>query len=139
MNIGVLNGFTLFAGMVGNGDKRCVGVDNSESVAAPGGRFMKRFHRLRTECHEFHAVSYEEYFDRVHRGPIGFYVYDADHSYEAQLRNLLLAEPFFSDCCLVMIDDANAPQVRQATQDFLSRSSNRYETLLDVRTRPIGI
>jgi len=134
VNIGVLHGFTLFAGMVGNRDKRCVGVDNSERVAAPGGPFMKRFHRLRSECQEFHAVSYEEYFDRVHRGPIGFYVYDADHGYEHQLRNLLLAERFFSDRCLVMIDDANAPQARQATQDFLSRSTDRYETLLDVRT-----
>ena len=134
VNIGVLNGFTLFAGMVGNGDKRCVGVDNSERVAAPDGPFLKRFQRLRTERHEFHAVSYEEYFERVHRGPIGFYLYDADHGYEHQLRNLLLAERFFSDRCLVMIDDTNAPQVRQATQDFLSRSTHRYETLLDVRT-----
>jgi len=134
VNIGVLNGFTLFAGMVGNGEKRCVGVDNSERVAAPAGPFLKRFHRLRTERHEFHAVSYEEYFERVHRGRIGFYLYDADHGYEHQLRNLLLAEPFFSDRCVIMIDDANAPQVRQATQDFLSRSAHRYETLLDVRT-----
>lgn len=134
VNIGVLNGFTLFAGMVGNGDKRCVGVDNSERVAAPAGPFLKRFQRLRTERHEFHAVSYEDYFERVHRGRIGFYLYDADHGYEHQLRNLLLAEPFFSDRCVIMIDDANAPQVRQATQDFLARSPHRYETLLDVRT-----
>ena len=65
---------------------------------------------------------------------IGFYLYDADHSYEHQLRNLRLAEPFFTDDCLVMIDDTNAEPVRRATLDFVAASGNRYETLLDVRT-----
>lgn len=134
VNVGVLNGFTLFAGMVGNPGKRCVGVDHSERVASPSGPFLRRFRRLRSEHHHFHAVSYEEYFDRVHRGPIGFYLYDADHGYDHQLRNLLQAERFFADDCVVMVDDANAPQVRRATLDFMSRSPHRYETLLDVRT-----
>ena len=135
VNIGVLNGFTLFAGMVGNPGKRCVGVDNSERVAAADGPFLRRFRRLRSDYHEFHPISYEDYFARVHRGEIGLYLYDADHSYEHQLRNLQLAEPFFAPGCVVMIDDANASPVRRATQDFLSRSANRFETLLDVRTR----
>ena len=135
LNIGVLNGFTLFAGMVGNGDKRCIGVDNSERVAAPRGPFLRRFHALKSERHAFHPVSYEDYFARVHQGEIGFYLYDADHSYEHQLHNLVLAEPFFAAGCLVMIDDANAPHVRRATEDFLRGSKHRYETLLDVRTR----
>jgi len=134
LNIGVLNGFTLFAGMVGNPDAICIGVDNGPRTVSPDGPFLKRFHQLKSGRHQFHGMGYEEYFARVHRSPIGFYLYDADHSYEHQLLNLRLAEPFFSDDCLVLIDDTNATPVRQATLDFLASTRNRYETLLDVRT-----
>jgi hypothetical protein len=134
LNIGVLHGFTLFAGMAGNPDKICIGVDNGPRTIAPDGPFMRRFRRWKSEQHRFYAMGYEEYFARVHRDPIGFYLYDADHSYDHQLQNLRLAEPYFTEHCVVMIDDANAAPVRQATLDFLGSSRNRYETLLDVRT-----
>jgi hypothetical protein len=135
LNIGVLNGFTLFAGMVGNPDAVCIGVDNGPRTVSPDGPFLRRFHQLKSDRHRFHGMGYEEYFARVHRDPIGFYLYDADHSYEHQLLNLRLAEPFFTDDCLVLIDDTNADPVRRATLDFLASTRNRYETLLDVRTR----
>ena len=134
LNIGVLNGFTLFAGMVGNPATRCIGVDNGPRTVSPEGPFLRRFRQLKSDRHEFHGIGYEEYFARVHRDPIGFYLYDADHSYDNQLRNLRLAEPFFSDDCFVLIDDTNAAPVRQATLDFLASARHRYETLLDVRT-----
>jgi hypothetical protein len=134
LNIGVLHGFTLFAGMVGNPDTVCIGVDNGPRTCAADGPFLRRFRRMQTAHHQFHAMGYEEYFARAHRGPIGFYLYDADHSYEHQLLNLRLAEPFFTDDCLVLIDDTNAAPVRNATMDFVAASANRYETLLDVRT-----
>lgn len=134
LNIGVLHGFTLFAGMAGNPDRICVGVDNGPRTTAPDGPFMRRFRRWRSERHQFHAMGYEEYFARVHSGPIGFYLYDADHSYEHQMKNLGLAEPYFTEQCVILIDDANAAPVRQATLDFMAGSRYRYETLLDVRT-----
>jgi len=134
VNIGVLNGFTLFAGMVGNPDTLCVGVDNGPRTVSPDGPFLRRFQQLKSDRHRFHGMGYEEYFARVHRDPIGFYLYDADHGYEHQLLNLRLAEPFFTDDCVVLIDDTNAAAVRAATLDFLAASGNRYETLLDVRT-----
>ena len=92
LNIGVLHGFTLFAGMVGNADALCIGVDNGPRTVSPDGAFLRRFQQLKSDRHEFHGMGYEEYFARVHRSPIGFYLYDADHSYEHQLLNLRLAE-----------------------------------------------
>ena len=135
LNIGVLHGFTLFAGMAGNAGKTCIGVDNGPRTMSPEGPFLRRFQRLKSDRHHFFGMGYVDYFQRAHRDPIGFYLYDADHSYEHQLLNLRLAEPFFTERCVVLIDDTNADPVRRATLDFLAQSRNRYETLLDVRTR----
>jgi len=135
VNVGVWYGFTLLAGIVGNPDKKCVGVDNFSQFGGPRNAFLARFEHLKGENHFFHDMDYVEYFSRVHRDPIGFYIYDGGHEYEDQLKGLLLAEPFFSKNCVVLVDDTNWPEPRQATLDFISRSANQYRVLLDVTTR----
>jgi hypothetical protein len=79
-------------------------------------------------------MDYKDYFAGVHRESIGFYIYDGEHSYQNQLDGLRVAEPFFAPGCLVMVDDTNDPEPRQATADFVKASSNKYETILDVTT-----
>ncbi|UCE19732.1 MAG: class I SAM-dependent methyltransferase [Gemmatimonadota bacterium] len=134
LNIGVWKGYTLFAGMVGNESKVCIGVDNFSQFGSPRGYFLEKFRKLKSENHYFFEMSYEKYFEQVHRSNIGFYIYDGHHGYENQLNNLLVAEQFFSDGCIVMIDDTNFSQVRKATQDFIATSKNTYEILVDART-----
>lgn len=135
VNVGVWYGFTLLAGIVGNPDKKCVGVDNFSQFGGPRSAFLARFEHLKSENHFFHDMDYGEYFSRVHRDPIGFYIYDGGHEYRDQLRGLQLAEPFFSKNCVVLVDDTNWPEPRKATLDFISGSANQYRILLDVTTR----
>ncbi len=134
LSIGVWNGFTFLSGMVNNPTKKCIGVDNFSEFGEPKEDFLARFHRYKSTCHHFFEMDYEKYFTDVHKDRIGFYIYDGEHSYENQLKGLKIAEPFFADECVVLIDDTNIPKVHRATTDFISQSRNRYKVLLDQKT-----
>jgi hypothetical protein len=138
VNVGVWHGFTLLAGMAGNPDRRCIGVDNFSQFDGPRAAFYDRFRRLRSPRHTFYDMDYREYFADVHEGPIGFYLYDGDHGYEDQRLGLELAEPFFGEHCLVLVDDTNVDEPRQATLDFIDRSHSTWRILLDRRTHANG-
>lgn len=134
VNVGVWNGYTLLAGMLGNEDKTCVGVDNFSEFGGPRDAFLGNFEKLRSRKHAFHEMDYGAYFASVHSGTMGFYIYDAAHDYENQLKGLQAAEPFFSEDCFVLVDDTNWDEPHQATLEFMEESSNTYELLLDVKT-----
>ncbi|MBV8098395.1 MAG: class I SAM-dependent methyltransferase [Verrucomicrobia bacterium] len=134
VNVGVWNGFTLLSGMVGNPGKRCIGVDNFSEFGGPREQFLGRFNAYKSESHEFFDADYRAYFESVHTGEIGFYIYDGNHSYENQLLGLKLAEPFFGSGAVVLVDDTNGSEPRQATLDFIHQSANKYEILRDTNT-----
>jgi len=134
VNVGVWKGFTLFAGMAGNARKKCIGVDNFSEFGGPREEFFGSFEAYRSPEHAFFEMDCDKYFSEVHRDPIGFYMYDGEHSYESQLKGLQIAEPYFSDNCIILVDDTNWDTARQATLDFAKNSSGRYETLLDAGT-----
>lgn len=139
VNVGVWHGFTLLAGMCDNPEKICIGIDNfsqfkEEGYANPRESFLERFNRYRSPHHHFYEMDYREYFSRIHRGLIGFYLYDGDHEYDHQLQGLLVAEPFFAEDCIILVDDTNSEAPRQATLDFVSQSLSSYRILLDRKT-----
>lgn len=134
LNVGVWNGYTLLAGMLGHRDKRVVGVDNFSEFKGPREAFLQEFAKHKGERHVFYDMSYEDYFAREHRGDIGLYYYDGEHSYENQLRGLVSASPFFSERCHVLVDDTNWEAPRKATFDFLEQSDQGFEVLVDERT-----
>lgn len=135
VNVGIWNGFSFLCGLAGNPDRRCIGIDNySELVRRPREAFKARFEERKGPAHEFFDMDYEDYFATRHRDPIGLYFYDGDHAYEHQLRGLEIAEPFFSEDCVVLVDDSNWDAPRDATLDFIARSERDYEVLLDART-----
>ena len=138
LNIGVWNGFTLLAGMAENGDKTCIGVDDFSHKNSPRHVFLKRFDRLRGEGHEFYEADFREYFANTHKQPLGLYLFDGPHTYEDQLDGLTLAEPYFARGCVVLVDDTNWPQVREANLDFIKQSPFEYRMLLDVQTPRTG-
>ena len=43
VNVGVWHGFTLLAGMIGNREKICIGIDNFSEFGGPRAEFRKRF------------------------------------------------------------------------------------------------
>lgn len=138
VNVGVWNGFTLLAGMAGNPEKVCVGVDNFSQFGGPRDAFLERFSRLKSRHHRFYDMGYEEYFRNVHQGPIGLYIYDGEHSYHNQLMGLRIAEPFFSRGGVVLVDDTNAEEPRRATYDFMAKSEHKYNVLFEATTSGNG-
>jgi hypothetical protein len=134
VNVGVWHGFSLLSGMIDNASKRCVGVDNFAWFGKPREAFFERFNKYKSSNHYFYEMDYLENFSKVHKDPIGFYVYDGPHGYDAQLRGLHAAEPFFSQNCIIVIDDTNWDEPRRAAMDFISQSSYQYGILLDRAT-----
>ncbi|MBI3860646.1 MAG: class I SAM-dependent methyltransferase [Planctomycetia bacterium] len=138
LNVGVWNGFTFLAGMASNPHKLCIGVDNFSHNNSPRTSFLKRFNRARSPKHVFREGDFREYFAAQHKETLGLYLFDGPHTYDDQLDGLTLAEPFFGRGCLVLVDDTNWPQVRQANLDFIARSPFEYRMLLDVQTPRTG-
>ena len=134
VNVGAWHGFTFLSGIVNNPDRRCVCIDNFSQFGGPREEFLARFEAVKSERHAFFEVDYEQYFAATHQGPIGCYIYDGEHSYRNQLRGLETAEPFFTPGCVVLVDDTNQEEPRQATCDFMARRPGQYEVLLDKRT-----
>jgi Methyltransferase domain/Glycosyl transferase family 2 len=134
VNVGVWHGFTFLAGMLGNPRRACVGIDNFSDFGGPRERFMGRFEELKGPAHAFYEMDYREYFEQLHREPIGVYLYDGNHEYENQQRGLEIAEPYFADGCIVLVDDTNWQPPRDATIDFVAESEREYELLLDCTT-----
>lgn len=134
VNVGVWHGFTFLSAIISDPQKRCIGVDNFSEFGSPREAFFKRFDRYRRAHHSFYEMDCLEYFSKVHKGLIGFYVYDGNHDYKNQLKGLQAAEPFFSENCIILIDDANYDGVRQVTADFISSSSYEYRIILDRTT-----
>lgn len=138
VNVGVWNGFTFLAGMAGNADKRCIGVDDFSEFGGPKEAFLARFERRRGPRHAFHEMDYRAYFAERHEGPIGVYLYDGEHGYDNQRKGLETAERFFAPGCVIVVDDTNLPEPRQATMDFIGARPNQYRVLLDRTTAANG-
>ena len=134
VNVGVWHGFTLLAGMARNPGKRCVGVDNFSAFGGPRAQFLERFGAHKSPVHHFYEMDYQDYFSRVHSGPIGLYMYDGEHGYDNQIQGLRIAEQFFSAGCVLLIDDTNWEAPRRAVMDFIADSRHQYRVLLDKTT-----
>jgi hypothetical protein len=135
VNVGTWQGFSLFCGMAGNPDKVCVGIDNFSQFSTEGLKmeFLEKFNKLKSGCHFFYEEDYREYFSGL-KSKIGFYIYDGDHSRENQCEGLLVAEPFFSDDCIILVDDMNVDDVVNGTTDFLKKTKWKYEQIFTVQT-----
>jgi len=134
VNVGVWHGFTLLSGMIGNAEKTCIGIDNFSGFDSPSEITTARFEKYKSARHFLYKMDYRAYFAEHHRGQIGLYLYDGDHSYDNQLHGLRVAEPYFSEHCCILVDDTNREEPRQATLDFMKASAGKYQILLDQNT-----
>jgi len=138
VNVGLWNGYTFFAGLIGNELKKCIGVDNFSEFGGPKEAFLSRFNKIKSEKHYFYEMDYRDYFKNNHQDKIGVYIYDGEHSYKNQLEGLRMAEPFFSDDCLIIIDDTNKKDPRNGTMDFINQSKYKYSIIFDQKTAHNG-
>jgi predicted O-methyltransferase YrrM len=121
VEVGVYHGASLIAAMLGNEDRRFIGIDgftfrdaSLEKVEANLAHFGLRRPEL--------VVG--DVFELVPGGaldgtPVGVWYYDAAHSYEAQLEGLRIAEPHLVPGALMIVDDTDWEQVDRAMDDYL--------------------
>lgn len=133
LNIGTWYGYSLFAGMVGNEGKRCIGVDSFEQFDHPRAACLQRFAELRSDRHTFHAMDWRRYLAEKHAEKIGVLFYDATHDEKNQYEALLQCDPWIVAGGIVLIDDTNWGGPRDGTQRFL-REHRNYELLCDMPT-----
>jgi hypothetical protein len=134
VNVGVWNGFTFLAAMAGNDERTCIGVDNFSEFGGPKEQFLERFVARRTPGHRFFDQDYVDFFAAGLDRPLGVYLYDGEHSYENQYRGLMIADPFYADDAIVLVDDTNLDRAREATLQFTRDSRLEWEVVFERRT-----
>jgi|TARA_B110001452_G_scaffold37690_1_gene28843 hypothetical protein len=136
VNIGVWKGFSLIAGMI-NTNCSVYGNDNFSQFDGPKKEFTNKFNLLKNEeRHFFYECDYKVFFkdyDKLKK-PINFYYYDGEHSYKNQFENLIIAKDYFKSGTIILVDDVNFQEVEAGTKDFISKYSNDYRILQDIKT-----
>ena len=131
VEIGVFHGASLIAAMLGNEDKRFVGVDSF-------GFREATLEKVHENLAEFGLTPPEivvgDAFELVPAGAlgdvtIGVWYYDAAHSYEAQVEGLRIAEPWLAPGALVIVDDTDWDDVERAMDDYLTQQSRARRIL----------
>lgn len=136
LNIGVWKGFSFFAGLAGNADRRSIGVDDFSQFDGPRAEFLAAFERLRGPNDSFAEADFRDYLTRLHDGSkVGFYFYDGPHEYQDQLDALELVEPYLVPGSVILVDDTDQDAPRRATMDFLASRSDRYALVADRSSR----
>ena len=141
LNVGTWCGWSLFSGILGNPEKKCIGVDNFSNNIPDKAKpiFFNRYSLLKNELSEFHEMDYLDYFKSLHADKkIGVYFYDGDHAYEHQYEGLRTAHPHLARGSYILVDDTNGNGwPYNATLQFI-KENPEYSIVLDVSTAENG-
>lgn len=126
LEIGVFQGLTLVSTALEAPGLACFGVDNFATLD-PGGENraivddrINRFGARNAELiNSDFEVALESLGNHIGDRRVGIYLVDGPHDYRSQLICLTLAQPFLHENAVIIIDDANYPDVRWSTRDFL--------------------
>ena len=132
LNIGAYRGFSTVSGMI-NTSCEVHSVDNFSEFDGPEEILLRNFNTFKKSNHFFHKMDYLKFLENWNK-KINFYIYDANHSYEDQYKNLEIAKNFFDKDCLIYIDDFNLKEVVDATKDFLSKYRNEFKIIKEQYT-----
>jgi predicted O-methyltransferase YrrM len=122
VEVGVFHGASLIAAMLGNEDKRFMGIDSFAFRDATREKVETNLARFGLDVPE---LVVGDAFELVPSGAlgdtaIGVWYYDAAHSYEAQVEGLRIAEPWLAPGALVIVDDTDWEHVDRAMDDYLA-------------------
>jgi predicted O-methyltransferase YrrM len=121
VEVGVFHGASLISAMLGNEDKRFVGID---SFAFRDATLEKVEANLAHYGLRRPELLVGDAFELVPGGAlgdtaIGVWYYDASHSYEAQVDGQRIAEPLLVPGALVVVDDTDWDDVSRAMDDYV--------------------
>jgi predicted O-methyltransferase YrrM len=122
VEVGVFHGASLIAAMLGNEERRFVGIDDFGLRGGSLGKLEANLDRFGLPRPE---ILVGDAFELVRGGalagaPVGVWYYDALHTYDAQLEGLRIAEPLLAPGALVIVDDTDWAQVERALNDYLA-------------------
>ncbi len=131
VEVGVYRGASLVAAMLGNGERRFVGIDDfrmRDGSVEEVEQNLERFGLPRP------TLLVGDVFELAPAGalretPVGVWYYDALHTYEAQLEGLRVAEPWLVPGALVIVDDTDWEQVGRAMDDYLAEQPRAHRVL----------
>jgi hypothetical protein len=126
LEVGVFQGLTLVSTSLDAPELPCYGIDNFR-ILDPEKENLKivedRMDKFKTANAKLINMDFEGALETLeeHIGErkVGLYLVDGPHDYRSQLVCLLLAKRHLHDRAIIVIDDANYPEVRMATRDFL--------------------
>jgi predicted O-methyltransferase YrrM len=131
VEVGVFHGASLIAAMLGNEDKRFIGVDSFVFRGASLEKVQENLTRFGLTPPQ---VLVGDAFELVPAGAlgdvrIGVWYYDAAHAYEAQVRGLRIAEPLLARGALLVVDDTDWDHVARAMDDYLAEQPRARRVL----------
>jgi predicted O-methyltransferase YrrM len=126
LEIGVFQGLTLVSTALEAPKLACFGIDNFATLDPEG----KNQSIVRERIKHFganNATLIDSDFEEALKGlgaylknyKVGIYFIDGPHDYRSQLMCLMLIKPFLHKNAVIIVDDANYPDVRWSTKDFL--------------------
>jgi len=143
--VGCFHGSTLIGALLGHPDCKAYAVDNFSEEFNSGSDLdillenLSKFNLEDQVC--FCNQDVEEFFADLRKiaigDKIGVYFYDGSHDYRSQLLGLLLVKPFLADRALIVIDDSNWSEVKQADWDFIA-TNPKCKFLLELSTPQNG-
>lgn len=137
VEVGSYAGASLIGAMRGNEDKQFIAIDdfawvdrqrlqaNLERFGATGAKIIAG--------DAFEVLESDALADRS----IGVLFWDADHSYEGQLRALRTIEPRLAHGSIIIVDNADGTPVKRAIDDWL-REQPRASLVLELGGRSRG-
>jgi len=144
--VGTFQGATLIGAMLDNPERIAYAIDNFSQFDV----FDTNADRLRENLNKFELeeqvifwnLDFEDFFWELRtletQEKIGVYFYDGAHDYRSQLVGLLLIRPFLAKQALIVVDDSNWIEVKQANWDFIAANPEcRIE--LELLTPPSGV
>ena len=126
LEVGVFRGLTLVSAALEAGDMPCFGIDNFATLDPDGvnrGIVEDRIEKFRAVNAKLINSDFEQALERlgdyIGERRVCVYLIDGPHDYRSQLICLTLIQPFLHENAVIVIDDANYPDVRWSTRDFL--------------------
>lgn len=126
LEVGVFQGLSLLSVAIEHPDFPCFGIDNF-SILDPEGKNLGIVQDRTRRLNATNATLINMDFEAALEGlpalvggrKVGVFLIDGAHDYRSQLMGLLLIKPHLADNAVIIVDDANYPDVRQSTRDFL--------------------
>lgn len=135
VNIGCWKGFSLIAGMI-NTKCSVFGVDNFAWKEQGKKEFIENFNKnADTKKHYFYEGDYLKFLQDWEKNKkfIDFYFYDGPHSFKDQYESLEIGSAFFRSGTIILVDDTNWDEPREATLEFINKRNSNYQLISDLK------